>query len=45
MHPKKILFILLIIFLIACDKPIDTNMPEPMTNFEFTTQDEKTLSL
>lgn len=42
---KKILFIFIVIFLVACGNNIDTNMSEPMMDFEFTTQDEKALSL
>lgn len=41
----KYLFIFVIVFLVACSGKIDTNMSEPMTDFEFTTQDEKQLSL
>lgn len=44
---KRLLFILGIsLFLIGCeDEPIETNMNEDVLDFEFTTQDNETLSL
>jgi len=41
----KFLFIMGIVFLTACGDKIEVNMSEPMVDFEFTTQDEETLSL
>ena len=41
----KMLFLSTIFFLVACGEKIDTNMSEPMTEFEFTTQNEEKLNL
>ncbi|MBY7144411.1 SCO family protein [Virgibacillus sp. NKC19-3] len=40
----KYLFMLVIVFLVACSDKIDSNMSEPMVDFEFITQDEEKLS-
>src|SRR5690625_1524652 len=46
---RRSLFLLVLIFLgiisSACSGKIDTNMSEQMMDFEFTTQDEETVSL
>ncbi|GAB3063262.1 SCO family protein [Virgibacillus ainsalahensis] len=41
----KVLFIFGVLFLAACNDKIDTNMSEPMADFEFETQDGEMLSL
>lgn len=44
---KRLLILLFVslLFLAACGKDIETNMSEEVQDFEFTTQDNKTLSL
>lgn len=43
---KRLLFVLaLSFFLVGCSEAIETNMSEDMIDFEFTTQDNETLSL
>ncbi|AXF57007.1 SCO family protein [Salicibibacter kimchii] len=44
MRYEKILFLFIFIFLASCGEKIETNMSEPITDFEFTTQDEEMLS-
>lgn len=45
MRFKGILFVIITLFLVACGHDIETNMSEPVADFEFTTQDESKLSL
>lgn len=42
---RKLSFVFIFIFLIACGEDIETNMSEPMMDFEFTNQADETLSL
>lgn len=44
MRRVKILLLLFFIFLVSCGNEIETNMSEPMTDFEFITQDNDTVS-
>jgi len=40
-----LLLLFVLIFLVACGKEIETNMSEPMVEFDFTTQDDEKLNL
>lgn len=42
---KFLLLFVLLVFLAACGDKIETNMSEPMVDFEFITQDEEVLNL
>src|SRR5699024_3358502 len=44
-YTKSSMVCIVSIFLSSCSPNIDTNMSEPMVDFEFTTQDNETLTL
>lgn len=45
MRYLKIMMLTFILFLVACGEDIETNMSENVADFDFTTQDNETLSL